>query len=124
VGEFASFCDTESYAGGSVATGRGHPSQTGQRVEARRRETPWSSRLRVGRKANNLAPEKNPLPLKILNYGKPDGRIIDNQSEYQRIRTKNIYLGTWNVLTMLQPGKMQEVAEQILQSCRSLPYKK
>jgi hypothetical protein len=69
VGEFASFCDTESYAGGGVATGG--VTQAGQvkGLEARRRETPWSSRLGVGRKASNLALEKNPIPLKMLNYG-------------------------------------------------------
>jgi hypothetical protein len=44
--------------------------------------------LGVGRKASNLAPEKNPIPLKMLNYGKPDGRIIDDQSEYRGIRKK------------------------------------
>jgi len=58
VGEFASFCDPESCAGGSVATGRVTQAPTGQRVEARRGETPWPSRLGVGRKASNLAPEK------------------------------------------------------------------
>jgi hypothetical protein len=41
--------------------------------------------LGVERKASNLAPEKNPVPLKILNYGKSDERIIDDQSEYQGI---------------------------------------
>ena len=25
----------------------------------------------------------------------------------------NIYIGTWNVLTVLKPGKMQGLAEQI-----------
>jgi hypothetical protein len=44
--------------------------------------------LGVGSKTSNLAPEKNPIPLKMLNYGKPDGRIIDDQSEYQGIRKK------------------------------------
>jgi hypothetical protein len=33
-----------------------------------------------------------------------------------RNKKENIYLGTWNVLAMLQPGKMQEIAEQILQT--------
>jgi hypothetical protein len=47
--------------------------------------------LGVGRKASNLDPEKTPIPLKMLNYGKPDGRIIDEQSEYQGIR-KKIYI--------------------------------
>jgi len=36
-------------------------------------------------------------------------RVLRNKKE-------NIYLGTWNVLTMLQPGKMQEIAEQIMQT--------
>jgi hypothetical protein len=35
--------------------------------------------------------KKNPIQLKMLNYGKPDGRIIDDQSEYQGIR-KKIYI--------------------------------
>jgi hypothetical protein len=47
--------------------------------------------LGVGGKASNPAPEKNPIPLKMLNYGKPDGRIIDDQSKYQEIR-KKIYI--------------------------------
>jgi hypothetical protein len=34
-------------------------------------------------------------------------RVLRNKKE-------NIYLGTWNVLTMLQPGKMQKIAEQIM----------
>jgi hypothetical protein len=36
------------------------------------------------------SPRKNPIPLKMLNYGKPDGRIIDDQSEYQGIRKKEL----------------------------------
>jgi len=36
-------------------------------------------------------------------------RVLRNKKE-------NIYLGTWNVLTMLQPGKMQEIAEKIIQT--------
>jgi exonuclease III len=42
---------------------------------------------------------------------------MDNRrpKRVSRNKKENIYLGTWNVLTMLQPGKMQDVAEQILQ---------
>jgi hypothetical protein len=47
--------------------------------------------LEVERKASNLVPKKNPIPLKMLNYGKPDERIIDDQSKYQGIR-KKIYI--------------------------------
>jgi hypothetical protein len=43
-----------------------------------------------GHKASNLAPKKT-IPLKMLNYGKPDRRIIYDQSEYQGIR-KEIYI--------------------------------
>jgi hypothetical protein len=39
--------------------------------------------LGVGRKASNLVPEKNLILLKMLNYGKPDRWIIDDQGEYQ-----------------------------------------
>jgi hypothetical protein len=46
--------------------------------------------LGVGRKASNLAPEKTQTA-EMLNYGKPEGRIIDDQSEYQGIR-KKIYI--------------------------------
>jgi len=56
--EYESYRDPESYAGGSVATGRDNQAGTGQRVEATRRERPWPSRLGIGRKASTLAPEK------------------------------------------------------------------
>jgi len=36
-------------------------------------------------------PGKKPKTLKKLNYGKPDGKIIDDQSEYKGIR-KKIYI--------------------------------
>ena len=31
------------------------------------------------------------------------------------LRTKNdkLYIGTWNVMTLLKPGKMQELAEEV-----------
>jgi hypothetical protein len=43
------------------------------------------------RPATSPRKKKNPIPLKMLNCGKPDGRIIDDQSEYQGI-TKKIYI--------------------------------
>jgi hypothetical protein len=43
--------------------------------------------LGVGRKASNLAPEET-QNAKKLNYGMPDGKIIDDQSEYKVIRKK------------------------------------
>ena len=32
----------------------------------------------------------------------------------QRIRTTDLTFGTWNVQTMLQPGKMTEIADEVL----------
>ena len=49
----------------------------------------------------------------LLKAGRMDNRRPKRAS---RNKKENIYLGKWNVLTMLQPGKMQEVAEQILQT--------
>jgi hypothetical protein len=46
----------ESYAGGSLATGRISKPDRSIWVGTRQREIPWSSRLGVGREANNLTP--------------------------------------------------------------------
>jgi hypothetical protein len=45
--------DLWSYARGSISSWQDHPSQTGQRVGARLSVVYWSSRLGVGRGANN-----------------------------------------------------------------------
>jgi len=43
------------------------------------------------RPATSPRGKKKPKTLKTLNYGKPDGKIIDDQSEYKGIR-KEIYI--------------------------------
>jgi hypothetical protein len=67
-------------------------------------------------KVQQPRPVKEPIPLKktqLLKAGRMDNRRAKRVS---RNKKENIHLGTWNVLTMLQPGKMQEVTEQILQT--------
>jgi len=60
------------------------------------------------RKKPNTAKNAQLLKAERMDNRRPK-RVIRNKKE-------NIDLGTWNVLTMLQPEKMQEVAEQILQT--------
>jgi len=48
--------DPLSYAGGSVRSWQDHQSQTGQKVGARLSVVHWSSRLQIGRGANNSTP--------------------------------------------------------------------
>jgi hypothetical protein len=55
-GRLVSSDDPYSYAGGSVISWQGHPNQTGQRVGARLVVIHWSSKLGVGRGANNSTP--------------------------------------------------------------------
>jgi len=49
----------------------------------------------------------------LLKYG-----WIVSRRPTRLLRNKrgNIYIGTWNVLTMLKRGRMQEVTEQIMQT--------
>ena len=79
VGEFESFRDPESYAGDSVCYWQGHPSRTGQRVEARRRDT---LALQVGGWAQGQHPRngKISVPLKTLNYWKMDGQLVETNA--------------------------------------------
>jgi hypothetical protein len=60
VGRLPSSDDPYSYAGGSVSSWQGHPSQTCQRVGAILCVVNWSSMLGVGRRANNSTPYKVP----------------------------------------------------------------
>jgi len=53
-------------------------------VEPRQRETPWSSRLGVGREANDLTPEKTAL-LRNLIEAKP-GLIFWSDTGRERIK--------------------------------------
>jgi hypothetical protein len=40
--------------------------------------------LGVARKASNLATEKNLIPLKMLNYGKPGGWIMEERAQERK----------------------------------------
>jgi hypothetical protein len=115
VGGFESFCDPESYAGGSIATGRVTQAGQvkGQKPDEERHPCPpgWGLGARPA-----TSPRKRPNTAKnaqILRAGRMDNR---RPKRVSRNKKENIHLGTWNVLTMLQPGKMQEVTEQILQT--------
>ena len=45
-------------------------------------------------------------------YNKP--RNVMNTRLRQRTRTMDLTFGTWKVQTMLQPGKMMEIADEVL----------
>jgi hypothetical protein len=81
MGKFASFCDPESYAGGSVLlVGPRKPDRSKGRSQKKRHPGPpgWG----LGARPTTSLRKKPLIPLKMLNYGKPDGRTIDDQSEY------------------------------------------
>jgi len=62
------------------------------------------------------SPRKNSNTAKNAQLWK-DGWIVSRRpTRVLRNKTENIYIGTWNVLTMLKPGRIKEVAEQILQT--------
>jgi len=54
--------------------------------------------------------------LKILDKGIK--RLIKRRqtTRVKRIRKDTIYIGTWNVMTMLKAGKMIEIADEMLKT--------
>jgi len=59
--------------------------------------------LGVGRNGSNLAPPKKTQNAKNAQLWKA-GWENNRPERVLRNKKENIYLGTWNVLTMLQPG--------------------
>jgi hypothetical protein len=62
------------------------------------------------------SPRKKPNTAKNAQLWKAGRKDNRRPKRVPRNKKENMYLGTWNVLAMLQPGKMQEVAEKILQT--------
>jgi hypothetical protein len=72
---------------------------------------PWSSRLGVLREASHLSKEKFHAKISQQRIA---GLINGcRQMRVKRNKENKIIIGTWNVRTLLQLGKMQELAEQI-----------
>jgi len=71
MGEFESFRDPESYAGGSIPAGAPKPDRSKCRSQIKRD----TLALQVGGWAQGQHPQpgKIPVPLKMYNYGKMDG---------------------------------------------------
>jgi hypothetical protein len=70
--------------------------------------------LGVGHEASHLAPEnlaaKQSQPINA-------GRINGQRSKQANWNTDLwLYTGTWNIMTMLKPGKMNEIAKQMLRT--------
>jgi hypothetical protein len=62
---------------------------------------------------------QHPSPIKIYIAKnaelRNDGLINERRPRHvKRDKRDNIILGTWNILTLLKPGKMHEIAEQML----------
>jgi hypothetical protein len=74
----------------------------------------WFSRLRVWRETSSLTQE-NPLAKKVQRRNA--GQLtLGRQSQVTRMKDELMYIGTWNVNTMLKAGTMQEIADQIVGS--------
>jgi len=77
-----------------------------------RKQITWSSRLGVMRRASYPSME-NFFKLKILNKGiEQDGLMDVDESECKGMSNK-LHMGTWNMKTLLKPGKMQELVEEL-----------
>ena len=99
--------DPESYAGGTVVTGR-----TGWQWWPRRKRTPWSSRLGVGRGAHNLTPQKKKIDVEKTSEIPQKGMINSKRSGYKR---KDLIFGTWNVRILFQSGALLTLLSQLKQ---------
>lgn len=59
---------------------------------------------------------QHPVPCKKISTAKNPHNLPRNTDKHRRRtrqRNKVMNIGTWNILTLLQPGKMNELAEQI-----------
>ena len=76
-------------------------------------ENPWSSKVvGVERRARN-PPLKNHIAKKSQ-WKENSGLIkICRPQHVLRNKIDNLYTRTWNVMTLLKPGKLQELAEEI-----------
>jgi len=68
---------------------------------------PWSSRLGVLREASHLFKEKIHAKKSRQNIA----GLINRRVKWNK--ESKIIIGTWNVRTLLHPGKIQDLAEQI-----------
>jgi hypothetical protein len=102
--------DPESYAGGSVATGRASLAGQvkGDDPDWERHPSPpgWGLGLRL----TTLSRKKSTVQKPVLKP-RTDETIDDGHS---RKRTNEIRTATWNIRTMYIAGRLQEIAEEVL----------
>jgi hypothetical protein len=102
-----------SYAGGRVPTGR--VSHAGQvKSEIPDRETPWSSRFRLGIGLTPQSHKKQFVKKTIQLSSQPDSCLGIRLGHRTRKKKMDNQTATWNIRTMLQPGKMNELGLEIL----------